>query len=396
MKPLKQRLLRAGCLPLLLMLGATALRAQPQTTYTFHQVKDDQRTFLAHIRDAENECTNGVVRRGENNRLWQNNIMKADLQLKVVFALMDGNDKVTSHQAKIGNLKKAVREAYWVNNFTTNYLALRNRAYALQNKVDPFIAQLDPALKAWLEKAREQIRNSDDPEKTGLAPIQQTSGTSLPAPTGGSDVSGGRSPIGNLVRHDGNPIGGDGPGGPSAPGGPGAPPGAGGPGGPAPKAGDTIFIGGKPASGTDIRELFDENGNLKKKFLKVTYTDAKGGHIDTEVMLKNEPQKRPDGGWDIAQSGEDGTKISWLLGIKESNRTPAGLGFTATYQLINEGTPADAQFDVTAWEGPGGRKDSADTSFTVTLPNPGHYEIKVYGQTKQYGSPFTITVPVDF
>jgi hypothetical protein len=154
-----------------------------------------------------------------------------------------------------------------------------------------------------------------------------------------------------------------------------------------------------PATGKAItldKEWFDAQGNLKSKRVRYTYTDYAGGHIDKEVVLKANTAPGANGAVSFTATEEEGSRIDWLLLIKENDRKPAGQGFTVTYQLVNEGTPSDAEFEVTAWEGPGGRRETSDKQFTVTFPQPGDYEAKVYGHTRKYDNKFTISLPVKF
>jgi hypothetical protein len=433
---------------LVALLASRAFCADEERT-SKDQLTREQRTFLIYIQDGENEYKNAVDRKVRRINLWQNNLVNAQIRLDVVFTLMDGNDKLKGHQRRIGELKKFFREGHWVNYFTTNYLALRDRAYLLQNKLNPMLDELDPATKAWLEQQRQAIRNSANPESTAGPALNRVKAAeeshrvvtdSGGGPGGRMDLGGGYTydprtgtvydPSGNAVpgtslgpdgrvhfpsgyTYDprsgtwfdpqGNPVG-NGRLGPDGrvrlpngstidPFGPGSSS-SGGFG--VPNQNSTLI---DPATGRAItldKEWFDAQGNLKAKRVRYTYTDYAGGHIDKEVVLKANTAPGANGAVNFSASEEEGSRIDWLLLIKENERKPAGQGFTATYQLINEGTPSDAEFEVSAWEGPGGRRETSDKQFTVTFPQPGDYEIKAYGRTRKYDNKFTISLPVKF
>lgn len=440
------------------LLATRAFAAAEEERTSKDQLTREQRTFLIYIQDGENEYKNAVDRKVRRINLWQNNLVNAQIRLDVVFTLMDGNDKLKGHQRRIGELKKVFRETYWVNYFTTNYLALRDRAYLLQNKLNPLLDELDPATKAWLEKQRQEIRNSSNPEGTASPALNRVAaaeaGQKVVTDSGGGaggrmDLGGGYTydprtgtvydPSGNAVP--GTSLGADGrihfPSGYSVD--PksgtwydpqGNPLGTGKVGsdgrvhlsngstidpinrsGSGPGAGTGNYGGSSsgmanqnstfidPATGKAItldKEWFDAQGNLKSKRVRYTYTDYAGGHIDKEVVLKANTAPGANGAVSFTATEEEGSRIDWLLLIKENDRKPTGQGFTVTYQLVNEGTPSDAEFEVTAWEGPGGRRETSDKQFTVTFPQPGDYEAKVYGHTRKYDNKFTISLPVKF
>jgi hypothetical protein len=444
-RQIKRTLLLA---PLVGLLASRAFCAEEERT-SKDQLTREQRTFLIYIQDGENEYKNAVDRKVRRIPLWQNNIVNAQIRLDVVFTLMDGNDKLTGHQRRIGELRKFFREGYWVNYFTTNYLALRDRAYLLQNKLNPMLDELDPATKAWLEQQRQAIRNSSNPESTAGPALNRVKAAEeshrVVSDNGGG--SGGRMDLGGGYTYDpstgtvydsqgnaipgtsmgpdgrihfpsgysydprsgtwydsqGNPIGRGrlGPDGrvhlPNGstidPFGPGSSTsnGFGTP------NQNSTFI--DPATGRAIsldKEWFDAQGNLKPKRVRYTYTDYAGGHIDKEVVLKANTAPGANGAVNFTASEEEGSRIDWLLLIKETDRRPNGQGFTATYQLVNEGTPSDAEFEVAGWDGPGGKRDAGDRQFTVTFPQPGDYEIKAFGRTRKYDDKFTIILPVKF
>jgi hypothetical protein len=173
---------------------------------------------------------------------------------------------------------------------------------------------------------------------------------------------------------------------------------------PTPRGGDvydkpvtpgTVIRGGG-GSVIDEREWLDEQGRIKKQTLRAVYTDFKGGQIESEKLFDSNAQRGTDGSITINPAEVPGKGIEWYFSVKETSRTPVGDGFTITFQLVNGGTPPDAQFDVTGWEGPDGKKDSTQTQFTMTFPKPGKYEVKAYGQTRTYHSVFTITQPISF
>jgi hypothetical protein len=452
---------KTACLSALLTLALSALGQTELPTTTYKQLLDEQRVFEVYIRDAEHEYRSLVNRRGASNPLWQNNCMSADLRLKVMFTLMDGNDKIVPHQQKIGELRKTFREAYWVNRFTTNYLGLRERAYSLQDRLNPFVDQLDPNLRNWLEDRLRQIATSGNPQgpggnAIGLIPANKPMTV---APSGGRTQIGGGWTVddqGNVYDQNGNCV-------PGAhydaehgtvvfPNGwsydpgknvfydPNGKPAAGHPrldsngnivfpdfgddyvdkegnwhhkdGSPSsdthgmgargsrsdmpPADMNNLYVNGRKLSPEEAKAYMGPNGAIKDKMLRATYTDVTGGRIDTEAWLKNDAQRRADGGLDITSTEQDDTRVSWLLSIKEAARQPAGAGFTATYNLINEGAPPDAEFQVTAWEGPGGKKSTSDTSFSVTFPQSGTYDIKAYGRTRKYDNPFVIKTTATF
>jgi len=109
-----------------------------------------------------------------------------------------------SHQRRIAELKKFFREGYWVNYFTTNYLALRDRAYLLQNKLNPMLDELDPATKAWLEQQRQAIRNSSNPESTAGPALNRVKAAeeSHRVVTDSGGGSGGRMDLGGGYTYD--------------------------------------------------------------------------------------------------------------------------------------------------------------------------------------------------
>jgi hypothetical protein len=151
------------------VLGQTA--AAPEERTSRAQLERAQRTFLIYIQDGENEYQNATNRRAQNMKLWPNNVAMTQYRLDETFTLMDGNEKVKGHQAQIGSLKKLLGEARWVNLFTTNYLALRNRAYDLQNKLLPLVNELDPATRAAIQRNSDAIRNEADPEAAAAKAI---------------------------------------------------------------------------------------------------------------------------------------------------------------------------------------------------------------------------------
>ena len=159
---------------------------------------------------------------------------------------------------------------------------------------------------------------------------------------------------------------------------------------------EKVTIGGRTATLDDIHELFDDKGNLRRTFVKASYIDGvKGGRLASEVKLKNDLKDKGDGSYDVTQT-EDGTAITWNFAIEKVSEEQKDQGFTATYKLVNGGTPPpDGDFVIISWAGPDGQKGTGDT-FTVTFPKPGAYEVKVSGQTKKYQSNFSITKPVSF
>jgi hypothetical protein len=146
----------------------------------------------------------------------------------------------------------------------------------------------------------------------------------------------------------------------------------------------------------DERDWLDANMKPKKEIVRTTYTDFKSGQIDSERILISNARTDADGNITIDPTEVPGSKIDWLFTIKQVSSVPAGDGFTVSFELDNDGTPADAGYVVTAWEGPEGKKDATGASFTVTFPKSGDYVIKVYGTTTKYHSNFTISLPVKF
>jgi hypothetical protein len=147
----------------------------------------------------------------------------------------------------------------------------------------------------------------------------------------------------------------------------------------------------------DIRPFLDPNtGKLMPKTVIAHYADLIGRQIDSEVIVDADYKTVKPGTVAVHTTEEPGSKIDWRFTIKQTKSAPAGQGFTVTFQLVNDGTPADAAFAATDWEGPDGKKPSTDTQFTVTFPRPGDYVVKVYGTTTKYGSKFTISQPVHF
>jgi hypothetical protein len=94
----------------------------------------------------------------------------------------------------------------------------------------------------------------------------------------------------------------------------------------------------------------------------------------------------------VSTNEQAGSKIEWILSIKSTQPDPSG---PVTYELVNDGTPADAEFSVTSWEGPDGEKSVTDRKFTFTPPKTGGYTVKAHGRTTKYGSKFTIVQPVN-
>jgi hypothetical protein len=160
-----------------------------------------------------------------------------------------------------------------------------------------------------------------------------------------------------------------------------------------PRKGDTINA--SPGQIFDEREWFDEQGRLKKKILRAGYTDFKGGQIFSEKILTSNPKKEADGSFTVTQTEEPSSGIDWLFTIKETKRAAVGQGWTVSFQLVND-DPGKAAFEVSAWEGPDGKKESSNREFTVTFPTPGKYTVKAYGKTGKYHSDFVITLPVQF
>jgi hypothetical protein len=142
----------------------------------------------------------------------------------------------------------------------------------------------------------------------------------------------------------------------------------------------------------DEHDLEDEQGNLKKRTVRTRYSDHKDGQIESEVVFDLAFQPVEAGVARVAKVEEPNSQVDWLFTITQSNTEKAGAGFTSTFELVNEGKTANAEFKVTAWEGPDGRVQSSDKKFDFKFPKPGDYNIKVYGTTK-YNSKFTI--PLD-
>jgi hypothetical protein len=506
--------LPAALLGLLLCQGGS-LPAQTanEERPTSAQLERAQRTFLIYIQDGENEYLNATNRKAQNFRLWQNNVATAKIRLDVVFTLMDGNSKFSGHQAQIGNLKKFFFESSAVNRFTTNYLALRNRAYDLQNKLDPLVNQLDPATRNFINDTFQQIHggadanavqamggNLVDAVRTAEARNQVISGGSTPPPAAGSGGDSwqptSNTTVNSFLSNPNNPAAADalrlalhtsdidpmsaedaqlavnaaaqgdlgtlrkllqkyphdpvlqallagllqktGPdpltsaeaqrmvqawasGDPAAIASAVKDIAAAHPNSPFFKQGGSLNPDSNPINSSvnpnpaddpynqahpkitsstgeviDEREWLDDQGHIKHQIIRAKYTDFKGGQIDSEKLLDSNAQKGADGSVTINPTEVAGSKIEWSFTIKETSRNPAGEGFNVTFQLVNDGTPADAKFDVTGWEGPDGKKDTTDNQFTVTFPKRGKYEVKAYGQTGKYHSNFTITQPVSF
>ena len=442
---------------------------QAEERPTRAQLERIQRTFLIYIQDGENEYQNATNRHAHAIKLWQNNVAKAQFRLDETFTLMDGNQKLKGHQAQIGALRTfwGIGEARWVTNFTTNYLALRNRAYELQNKLNPLVNELDPAAKALLSDISKKIHDSDMPElvaHTNYDDVQNRdlSGKLFSTGSGSSGTTSATDPLAGFFSNPNNPSAMDAAkqalqSTPSDALSPeeaqqalefyksGNIPGLAAlvqrhPGNeylrqllskalinagltpadaanyvnaarnhdsgamaqiaakyPAiqPQASGTRYV--TPSGGEfDIRPFLGEDGKLKPKTVVAKYTDIKFGQIDSEVIVDADYKTLEPGTVAVQTTEEPGSRIDWRFTIKQIKSAPAGQGFTVTFQLVNDGTPADAAFAVTAWEGPDGRKDSTDNQITVMFPKPGSYVIKASGSTTKYGSKFTISQPVNF
>lgn len=475
MKTTTRVLLQTIPLALLLLSGGSAFGATEERP-TRGKVELAQREFSGYINSAEYEYNKALHRKNEErSKLWQNNVANSQIKLAITFTLMGGNEKVKGHESMIAALKTflGIGEKTAVKRLETNYFALRTRAYALQDKLNPLIEQLDPEVKKWLLQKEKDIKTSSNPDgigreaalivegadrggkvivgsgsggsqlqdlgngykfdpKTGIVygpdgkplagaswdpdgkRIKLAGGYSIDPATGnvygpdgvlidGAKLKGGRISLpggysldpatGTIYGSDGKAL----PGAKVVNGSVVLPSGSdsGAGSGPSPSV-SSKFVDSSGKSIQLEKDWFDAQGNLRAKRVRMTYTDFDGGRINSEVVLNSNAQKRPDGSFAVAPAEEEGSKIEWALIINASDRKPAGQGFSVTCQLLNEGTPKDAEFEVTAWEGPDGRKETSDKQFAVTFPKPGTYEIKAYGRTLKYDNKFTISLPIEF
>ena len=145
----------------------------------------------------------------------------------------------------------------------------------------------------------------------------------------------------------------------------------------------------------DEREWLDPQGRLKKQVVRAAYTDFKGGQIDSEKLITSAPKQEADGSISVSQAEEPGSKIDWLFTIKQTKQEAVGQDSRSTYQVVNDGTPANAAFEITSWD-LDDKKESGGKEYTVTFPKPGDYVVKAHGKTGKYGSEFTIPLPVHF
>lgn len=146
------------------------------------------------------------------------------------------------------------------------------------------------------------------------------------------------------------------------------------------------------------REWFDEQGKLKKYKVEVVYIGEENGQIKSEALLRS--NVREESGkivWDTPTE-EPGSRIKWILDIRKVEDKKLGDGFQATFEVTNDGTePADATFEVTAWEGPdASRRETKERRATFDFPKPGEYSLRVYGQTTKYKDKFRISAQVRF
>ncbi len=147
--------------------------------------------------------------------------------------------------------------------------------------------------------------------------------------------------------------------------------------------GDNLNNGGNSGNGGDISAPWSEEEKRDGR-KDAHYLDFVGGHIGTEKLFIWPDKVKP------------ADEIDWVFSIKPGDEQPtADGGKKVTYELVND-DPANADFEITAWEGPDGKTPSSERKFTVTFPKPGEYTVKVYGQTSKYHHDFVIPLSVTF
>jgi hypothetical protein len=147
--------------------------------------------------------------------------------------------------------------------------------------------------------------------------------------------------------------------------------------------GDNLNNGGNSGNGGDISAPWSEEEKRDGR-KDAHYLDLVGGHIGTEKLFIWPDKVKP------------ADEIDWVFSIKPGDEQPtADGGKKVTYELVND-DPANADFEITAWEGPDGKTPSSERKFTVTFPKPGEYTVKVYGQTSKYHHDFVIPLSVTF
>ena len=331
----------------------------------------DRLTYAGYLQSAGNDFTNAINRKSQGSALWQNSAALAQIQVVLVRTLMDRNTNVpapgrrrrggpgrgvvapVSPDLQVANLQQSTTgpdSSALANQYTAAFAALRTEVGNLERKLLPYIRELDSTINTYVRNEDSELGRSATPEADAEIEILRIEAY---------DAAGVGLVVGLAAQ---------------------------------PTQNAQLFS----TTGTPLnqRDYFNARGDFNLVNLKAAYSDYKGGNLRMETLGYNYYEKVSTGRFTVDSAKS--AAIQWQFAIQQFDRQPSGSGYLSTFKLVNSGDPKDAEFAVTAWEGPDGRIETADREITLNFPKSGSYKIKVFGTTEKFKHDFVITDSVSF